>query len=678
MISPFCFLGAGTSRGLESGTSREMAMRRRDLTEEENRIRDKAKARLLVRQAARKKRGCKKIDQYLSKSEIERNRALAIARAKKILQERNIILPSNFDSWSMFKVGARSRFKQVDLQIEILESPTLSGLQGFRPTSLFYRYDSEIAMAKYLEEALGKSFFRARPAVDLVSSPNSHGIAGIISARLGASFLCFAGSNENILSSARFNASMNCEEGFHSRISLAQIKWGETLHSRGLVDALKRTNSQDTDRLIVISVNPFNEKYKGNETIPTAVEGFDLVGPNRLASTIDGLLIRGSQSVCIVGLYIEEGNQGSLFISAAKNLMQVSEVPTDAIPTLFRMDGYRIFFIQPHGKMVCQVIDPFLSLDSNEESIEDKNTKPTESILPLPANGERLLKAMIVDAPSTFNAHSVVNSLLLEGRCVIDNFLPLQWIRSALKETRALVREANAENSEKNLRLMPGGDNAEHRSDICLDFDPFSDDFPNLAQYCRLIQFTVAKQLTLALRDKAAETGTIPEELYPRERPQFALYPGKGTHYKAHVDNPRVMADPNNDPIDNGRRITCTFYLNSEWSVEDGGSLRMYGIEGKQGMNEVDFEEISPIANRMVFFLSDRVVHEVLPAQKDRIAITIWLTSAIQISASAAEAHQKLDGAIKMETNGKGILPPDCFPLAAAEEGEEEEDGLET
>lgn len=45
-----------------------------------------------------------------------------------------------------------------------------------------------------------------------------------------------------------------------------------------------------------------------------------------------------------------------------------------------------------------------------------------------------------------------------------------------------------------------------------------------------------------------------------------ACYPGSGTHYKMHVDN------PNKD----GRVITAIYYLNVDWDTKkSGGVLRL-------------------------------------------------------------------------------------------------------
>jgi hypothetical protein len=152
-----------------------------------------------------------------------------------------------------------------------------------------------------------------------------------------------------------------------------------------------------------------------------------------------------------------------------------------------------------------------------------------------------------------------------------------------------------------------------------------------------MLQFSVARRLSIALRRTADASGTVAEELYPRERPQFALYPGGGTCYKAHVDNPRLAPGPDGDASDNLRRVTLCYYLNEGWSAEeDGGALRVHDAvpdEDPQrtgvpsGGSADGYRDIEPVANRLVIFLADRVVHEVLPAMRDRTALTVWLSA---------------------------------------------------
>ncbi|KAM4624917.1 prolyl hydroxylase EGLN3 [Polymixia lowei] len=95
-----------------------------------------------------------------------------------------------------------------------------------------------------------------------------------------------------------------------------------------------------------------------------------------------------------------------------------------------------------------------------------------------------------------------------------------------------------------------------------------------------------------------------------RSKAMVACYPGNGTGYVKHVDN------PNGD----GRCVTCIYYLNKNWNAtEHGGILRIFP-EGKSYVADIE-----PLFDRLLFFWSDRRnPHEVQPSYATRYAITVW------------------------------------------------------
>ncbi|XP_046805167.1 hypoxia-inducible factor prolyl hydroxylase [Lucilia cuprina] len=95
-----------------------------------------------------------------------------------------------------------------------------------------------------------------------------------------------------------------------------------------------------------------------------------------------------------------------------------------------------------------------------------------------------------------------------------------------------------------------------------------------------------------------------------RTKAMVACYPGSGSHYVMHVDN------PNKD----GRVITAIYYLNLDWdSRNSGGVLRIFPEQTKS------VADIEPKFDRLIFFWSDkRNPHEVQPAHRTRYAITVW------------------------------------------------------
>jgi len=87
----------------------------------------------------------------------------------------------------------------------------------------------------------------------------------------------------------------------------------------------------------------------------------------------------------------------------------------------------------------------------------------------------------------------------------------------------------------------------------------------------------------------------------------FAFYP-PGASYQQHRDRFRD---------DDSRVVSVVIYLNHDWLSEHGGALRLH----PQGMSTRD---IYPVGSRMALFLSADMLHEVLPATRDRLSLTGW------------------------------------------------------
>lgn len=86
----------------------------------------------------------------------------------------------------------------------------------------------------------------------------------------------------------------------------------------------------------------------------------------------------------------------------------------------------------------------------------------------------------------------------------------------------------------------------------------------------------------------------------------FSRYP-QGAFYKPHYDS---FAN------DKRRAVTVIFYINQNWRPEHGGQLCLHLPEGKK--------IIEPVAGSMICFLSEQILHEVLPTQAERMALTGW------------------------------------------------------
>lgn len=97
----------------------------------------------------------------------------------------------------------------------------------------------------------------------------------------------------------------------------------------------------------------------------------------------------------------------------------------------------------------------------------------------------------------------------------------------------------------------------------------------------------------------------------------LAIYP-TGAFYKRHLDVFKQSS---------GRVLSAICYLNEHWQDEDGGQLRIFFPAANPGESETHLD-FSPLGGRLVFFLSDQLEHEVLPARRNRYSITGWMKKA--------------------------------------------------
>ncbi len=86
----------------------------------------------------------------------------------------------------------------------------------------------------------------------------------------------------------------------------------------------------------------------------------------------------------------------------------------------------------------------------------------------------------------------------------------------------------------------------------------------------------------------------------------YALYP-PGAGYRKHLDRFK------DNPL---RTVSVVLYLNSQWKPGDGGELRLHLPQGPV--------DVPPLAGTLAVFMSDSIVHEVLPANRDRASLVGW------------------------------------------------------
>ncbi|KAE8602095.1 hypothetical protein XENTR_v10013880 [Xenopus tropicalis] len=122
-----------------------------------------------------------------------------------------------------------------------------------------------------------------------------------------------------------------------------------------------------------------------------------------------------------------------------------------------------------------------------------------------------------------------------------------------------------------------------------------------------------------------------------RTKAMVACYPGNGTGYVRHVDNPNA----------DGRCVTCIYYLNKQWDAKTHGGLLRIFPEGKS-----QFADIEPKFDRLLLFWSDRRnPHEVQPAFATRYAITVWYFDADERARAKEKYLNTGERGVRIELN---------------------------
>ncbi|VDM55942.1 unnamed protein product [Angiostrongylus costaricensis] len=202
-------------------------------------------------------------------------------------------------------------------------------------------------------------------------------------------------------------------------------------------------------------------------------------------------------------------------------------------------------------------------------------------------------------------AEYVIRSLNEFGWAVVDNFLGDSHCRFTCKEVRCLYQRGLFSAGQ----LMDDRNKDEYhvkdiRSDQIYWFDGVD---PRASD-------AVTVRLLVSMIDSVVQhfKGRLPPyDISGRSRAMIAIYPGNGTRYVKHVDN----------PVKDGRCITAIYYCNEDWDTNvHGGTLRLYPESSAIPM------DIDPKADRLVFFWSDRRnPHEVMPVYRPRLEIIFAL-----------------------------------------------------
>ncbi|XP_041751427.1 egl nine homolog 1 [Coregonus clupeaformis] len=243
----------------------------------------------------------------------------------------------------------------------------------------------------------------------------------------------------------------------------------------------------------------------------------------------------------------------------------------------------------------------------------NNNTKP---------NGQTTTRS----TPQKLAMEYIVPCMTKHGICVVDNFLGGETGLAILEDVKVLHKTGK----------FTDGQLVSQKSDSTKDIRGDKITWIEGREAgCEKIRFLMSRMDDL-VRHCNGQLGNF--TINGRTKAMVACYPGNGTGYVRHVDN------PNGD----GRCVTCIYYLNKDWDAkEHGGVLRIFP-EGK-----AQFADIEPKFDRLLFFWSDRRnPHEVQPAHATRYAITVWYFDADE----RARAKKKyLTGAgekgVKVELN---------------------------
>ncbi|XP_069118295.1 egl nine homolog 1-like isoform X2 [Argopecten irradians] len=152
----------------------------------------------------------------------------------------------------------------------------------------------------------------------------------------------------------------------------------------------------------------------------------------------------------------------------------------------------------------------------------------------------------------------VMDNLNNNNFCVVDSLFEDHHLDRVLAEIKSLDAKSQLktgklaggrtsdDNNQKELR-------AEIRSDRMAWVDRNQEDIPQIGRAVERLD-SIMTDLNSLFEDKDCFINS-------RTKVMVTCYPGEGTCYRRHVDN----------PTKDGRRITCILYLNRDWNVQDIG-----------------------------------------------------------------------------------------------------------
>ena len=188
----------------------------------------------------------------------------------------------------------------------------------------------------------------------------------------------------------------------------------------------------------------------------------------------------------------------------------------------------------------------------------------------------------------------IVDGLLTRGFAVESGYISPTLVRALRREVRQ--RDARGEFSDAAI----GRHSLQQQNEFVRRDRTFWLDGSTLAQLRLLeeleqLRVEINRSLFLGLFDLEAH---------------FALYP-PGGFYRRHLDAFQA---------DNPRVVSVVVYLTTRWQQAHGGCLRIW----PHADAVTPVLDVAPRAGTLVCFLSERIPHEVLAANSDRISIAGW------------------------------------------------------
>ncbi|CAL7948574.1 unnamed protein product [Xylocopa violacea] len=242
------------------------------------------------------------------------------------------------------------------------------------------------------------------------------------------------------------------------------------------------------------------------------------------------------------------------------------------------------------------------------------------------ARGEDILPSFHHKNKNNFDrlenmSRDVIRDMNKYGLCVVNNFLGVEKGLAVLNEVLSLYSAGLFKDGQLVSNKTGANDLKTIRGDQITWLDGKEKQCQNIGMLISRVDAVIMKANKMCNNGKMGNY-----QINGRTKAMVACYPGHGSHYVKHVDN------PNRD----GRCITAIYYLNRDWDIkENGGLLRIF----PEGSDEV--ANIEPLFDRILFFWSDRRnPHEVQPAYKTRYAITLWYFDADERN-QACRRYQK-------------------------------------